>query len=89
MHHLPVSPGPSVLPIPTETAPPNLPQALVLQRCSVHSTQSVTTGGALAANKSARCMGLKTPSMPFQESREFDEARLRQVTRHEAQNGGR
>ncbi len=26
MHLLPVSPGPSVLPIPTATAPPNLPQ---------------------------------------------------------------
>jgi hypothetical protein len=29
---------------------------MVVQHCSVHSTQSVNTGGALAANKSARAM---------------------------------
>jgi hypothetical protein len=58
MHLLPVSPGPSVLPIPTATAPPNLPQqrVLVVQHCSVQRTQSVNTGGALAANKSTRAM---------------------------------
>ena len=40
MHLLPVSPGPNVLPIPTATAPPNLPQqrVLVVQHCAVHST---------------------------------------------------
>ena len=29
---------------------------MVVQHCAVHSTQSVNTGGALAANKSARAM---------------------------------
>ena len=29
---------------------------MVMQHCAVHSTQSVNTGGALAANKSARVM---------------------------------
>jgi hypothetical protein len=58
MHLLPVSPGPSVLPIPTATAPPNLQQqrVLVVQHCSVQRTQSINTGGALAANKSAKAM---------------------------------
>jgi hypothetical protein len=58
MHLMPVSPGPSVLPIPTATATPNLPQqrVLVVQHCSVQRTQSVNTGGALAANKSTRAM---------------------------------
>ena len=56
MHLLPVSPGPNVLPIPTATAPPNLPQqrVLVVQHCSVQRTQSVNTGGAQTANKSTR-----------------------------------
>ena len=49
MHFLPVSPDPSVLPIPTATAHPNLPQLGVYS-----STKSVKTGSAMAANKSVR-----------------------------------
>jgi len=67
MHLLPVSPGLSVLPIPTAMAPPNLPLFVVsartnkrhhhlVQHCSVHITQRVNTGGPLAVNKSARAM---------------------------------
>jgi hypothetical protein len=42
MHFLPVSPDPSVLPIPTDTAHP------------VSSTKSVNTGSVMTANKSVR-----------------------------------
>ena len=41
-----------MLSTPTATAPPNLPRSLVLQRCSVHITQSVDAGGALATKLS-------------------------------------
>jgi len=49
MHLLLVSPGPSVLPIPTATVPP---------RCSIAQciAHSVNTADSLAANKSARVM---------------------------------
>jgi hypothetical protein len=54
-----------VVAIPTATAPLNLPCEMLLQCCSVHNTQNVNTGGALAANKSARvvCGPPKNPLM--------------------------
>ena len=57
MHFLPVSPDPSVLPIPTATAHPNLPQLGCITASSdavYSSTKSVNTGSAMAANKSVR-----------------------------------
>ena len=58
MHFLPVSPDPSVLPIPTATAHPNLPQLGCITAASsdavYSSTKSVNTGSAMAANKSVR-----------------------------------
>ena len=49
MHFLPVSPDPSVLPIPTATAHPNLPQLGCITASSdavYSSTKSVNTGSA-------------------------------------------
>ena len=58
MHFLPVSPDPSVLPIPTATAHPNLPQLGCITAASsdavYSSTKSVNTGSAMAANRSVR-----------------------------------
>ena len=58
MHLLSVSPpgrGQVCCPYPL-LRPPQFVTAMVVQHCAVHSTQSVNTGGALAANKSARAM---------------------------------
>ena len=57
MHFLPVSPDPNMLPIPTATAQPNLPQLGCITASSdavYSSTKSVNTGSAMAANKSVR-----------------------------------
>jgi hypothetical protein len=62
MHLLPVSPGPSVLPIPTATAPPNLPQQwwCSIAQCIAHRASTPEPRWP-QINPREQCLGLQTP----------------------------
>ena len=64
-HLLPVSPGPSVLTIPTATAPPNLPQQWLMWWCSIAQCiahrMSTQEARWQQTNPPGLCLGLQTP----------------------------
>jgi hypothetical protein len=62
MHLLPVSPGPSVLPIPTATAPPNLPKQwwCSIAQCIAHRASTPEPRWP-QINPREQCLGLQTP----------------------------